>query len=206
MYDFIRGSLVAIVANTISVEVSGVGYRVAVPPSLVSSLPNIGEELLLYVTFVVREAFQALYGFLSVHERNLFELLLDASGVGPKLALSIIGHISLSELQMAIIKNDIRVLCLIPGVGKKTAERLVIELRDKIASLPIVTAHHRATHSGSISFLGDALSALMNLGYNQVEAQHLVKKALETLPEPYSLSAVITAALQAATSSAAAIK
>lgn len=199
MYDFMRGRLAVVNSLSISLEVAGIGYKVAVPVSLHSSLPQVGAELLLYVAFVVREASHALYGFLSLHERNLFELLLDISGVGPKLALSIIGHMSPAELQAAILKNDTKVLCLVPGIGKKTAERLVIELRDKAISLPASAAQYACgLPTAPTLLLGDAMSALMNLGYNQAEAQRLLKKALDLAPDAADLGTLISAALKAA--------
>lgn len=198
MYDFMRGRLAMVNSLSISLEIAGIGYKVGVPVSLHSSLPQVGAELLLYVAFVVREASHALYGFLSLDERNLFELLLDISGVGPKLALSIIGHMSPAELQAAILKNDTKVLCLVPGIGKKTAERLVIELRDKAISLPASAAQYACGLPASTLLLGDALSALMNLGYNQAEAQRLLKKALDLTPDAADLGTLISAALKAA--------
>jgi Holliday junction DNA helicase RuvA len=195
MYDFIRGKLAKIYPTEITVEASGIGYRISVPISMHANLPALGESLTIYTSFVVRDMSQMLYGFLSENERSLFDILIGLTGVGPKVALSIIGHLPFADLQMAILKNDTKTLCLVPGIGKKSAERLVIELRDKIAAFAGSPSVYACQVPSASTLLSDAISALVNLGYNQLEAQRMVKRSLEIAPDA-TLSELITHALK----------
>jgi holliday junction DNA helicase RuvA len=166
------------------VETGGIGYRLAIPLSTYTRLPEIGKHLKLFLSHVVREDAEILYAFLSKEERDLFEVLITISGIGPKTALAIIGHMVMSALQRAVGGNDVRLLSKIPGIGKKTAERLVIEMRDKFKKIdkPLTMSH-----------LSDAVNALINLGYNPLEAQ----KAVDLVgSEEKDLGKVIAAALQ----------
>lgn len=194
MYAYIRGLLISKASSYCVVESCGIGYKICMAVPLEDKF-CLNQELLLYTSFVVRENSQALYGFLSMQERDTFEQLLNASGVGPKLALSIIGHLTPLELQQAIMGNDLLKLAKIPGIGKKTAERLVIELKDRLkdmwpaSSLVLVAAETEAQP------IKDAVSALINLGYSQTIAQKAVKKSSEQLPQDVGLAALITQAL-----------
>jgi Holliday junction DNA helicase RuvA len=175
------------------------GYQVYIPVNAFSKLPQIENLIHLHLSFVVREFSQTLYGFLSQKERDLFEALLDVSGVGPKLALSIVGHLSMSELHQALTSKDIPRLIKVPGIGKKTAERLIVELRDKAATLFPITPEEFTISVPSDpknETIRDALSALINLGYNQAAAQKAIKKTLDNLPENPDLGMVITNALK----------
>lgn len=196
MYDFMQGKLTKVDSLTATLELNNIGYRLLVPVSIHNSLPPIGSELLIYISLVVRETSHLLYGFLSAVDRDLFEILIEINGVGPKLALSIIGHLSLNDLQNSIVKNDTKVLCVVPGIGKKTAERLIIDLRDKIARLHTSVEPYQCQQPSNNILLGDAITALVNLGYNQSEAQRLLKKGLETVPEAKDLGTLISAALK----------
>jgi Holliday junction DNA helicase RuvA len=196
MYAFIRGRLAANTTNSCVIDTGGIGFQLHIAHNTFGQLPQIGHELLMYCAFVVRDTTQTLYGFLNEQERDLFELLITISGIGPKLALSIIGHLSLGELKLAVAESNFSLLCRIPGIGKKTAERLVIELRDKLqAFLPPNPMMHVTASIGSQT-IQDALSALVNLGYNQNIAQRAVKKSLETLPENPDLALLITLSLK----------
>ena len=135
MYSFIKGTLVETKPQDIIVETYGIGYKIFVPSDVIGKMPQIGQQVHLHLSYVVRELSQSLYGFLSTQERALFEALMDVSGIGPKLALSIIGHMPPAVLAGCIKNHQIPSLTKIPGIGKKTAERLIIELRDKIDSL-----------------------------------------------------------------------
>lgn len=199
MYAFIKGTLVRIAALEAIVENNGIGYHVMVPANALGRLPQIGGEVLLYTSFVVREQSHTLYGFVKEEEKRLFESLTSVSGVGPKLALSLIGHLNLEELHEAISAKDARVIAKVPGIGKKTAERLIIELDDKLpgdlfginpSSLAIQVESDPMKQT-----IHDAMSALIHLGYNQVTAQKAIKKSLEGLEESPTLSSVITEAL-----------
>ena len=199
MYAYIKGTLVFTSPSEAIVENQGVGYTIHIPCSTFSLLPQIGTAVQLYTSFVVRELSQALYGFLSAHERNLFDLLMSITGVGPKLALSIIGHLPYHDLHAAIQSQNIAILCKVPGIGKKTAERLVIELRDKLATLAppgmqgLVLSHPQDPHT---QYVQDAMLALVNLGYKQNIAQQAIKQSLKELPDTTDLATLITMALR----------
>lgn len=199
MYAYIKGTLTASTPLFVVIETNGIGYKMAVPASLYSSLPQIGNEVLLHTSFVVRELSQTLYGFLSEDVRDLFEVLLAVSGVGPKTALSIIGHLSTHNLYEAIANNDIPKICKVPGIGKKSAERLMIEIRDKLPSLfPNKPSKFAISLEGDprALMINDAMSALINLGYNQASSEKAIKKTLKDLPESIELADLITHCLK----------
>lgn len=198
MFAYIKGTLVSANPSYAVVDVNGIGYMVFIPYRILGELPTFGETIQLYTSFVVREASQALYGFLNSQERDLFEILINVSGVGPKLALSLIGYLTFPELQTAVIHQDLPTLCRVPGVGKKTAERLIVELKDRLSQLmPLVAVSMGIPVSDSKSpITQDAMYALMNLGYNQSTAQKAIKQSLKELPENADLSLLITTALK----------
>jgi holliday junction DNA helicase RuvA len=198
MFAYIKGMLVSANPSYAVVDVNGIGYAIYIPCRILGELPAPGQNVHLYTTFVVREASHALYGFLSSQERDLFELLMNVTGVGPKLALSLIGHLTFPELQSAVAHQDLPTLCRVPGVGKKTAERLVVELKDKLPHLmPLVAASLAIPVPDSQSPIAqDAMLALMNLGYNQSTAQKAIKQSLKELPENVDLALLITTALK----------
>jgi Holliday junction DNA helicase RuvA len=172
----LRGTLSDKRPNQLIVEVGGVGYLVNIPLSTFYALGGLREEVVLLVHTHVREDQLALYGFLTAREKHLFEMLLSASGVGPTLALKILSGMSADELGPAIREGDIARLTRIPGVGKKTAERMVVELRDKLsAAEPEALASSAAAGRGGVS--GDVVSALLNLGYDSRAAEAAVERA-----------------------------
>lgn len=187
MYDYIKGILKAKQPHRIVLETGGIGYRIAIPLNTYTHLPAPETPLTLHLSQIVREDSNTLYGFLKTEERDLFEQLLTLSGIGPKTALSIIGHTDLATFQKAIASSDIRLLSRIPGIGKKSAERLVIELRDR---LPKLSPTSQAPH------LSDALAALLNLGYTHPQAQKALEKALQTHKDDADLGRLIASALQ----------
>jgi Holliday junction DNA helicase RuvA len=192
MFDFIRGKLAKIGTDSITLETCGVGYKIFTPPALLKTGPKIGSEAIFYTSFVVRECFQAIYGFPEEGQRDFFEILININGIGPKTALSLLGHISFEELFGALSTKDTRSLCRVPGIGKKTAERLLLDLKD---TLPLVMSLcPRSKKINPISL--DATSALINLGYNQCTAQRAVQKVLDGEKAPKELSEVITHALK----------
>jgi Holliday junction DNA helicase RuvA len=162
----LRGTLADKRPNQLIVEVGGVGYLVNIPLSTFYAVGGLREEVVLLVHTHVREDSLALYGFLTAREKHLFEMLLSASGVGPTLALKILSGMSADELAPAIREGDIARLTRIPGVGKKTAERMVVELRGAAAM---------AAGRGGVS--GDVVSALLNLGYDSRAAEAAVERA-----------------------------
>lgn len=198
MFAYIKGILKAIHSTYVVVEVNGIGYAIFVPCRLLTELPSLEQFIQLYTTFVVRESSQTLYGFLSIQERDVFDILMNVAGIGPKLALSLIGHLTFPELQAAVSHQDLLTLCRVPGVGKKTAERLVVELKDKIPHLLLGNVSSAAI-SISVSQsqqIQDAVLALVNLGYNQGIAQKAIKKSLTELSETADLALLITTALK----------
>ncbi len=199
MYAYIKGTLIQSTPSAVILETGGIGYKIFIPASLFNRLPQLENETLLHTSFVIRENSQTLYGFLTIQERDLFELLQNVTGVGPKLALSLTGHLSLADLHRAVSNHDIATLGKVPGVGKKIAERLIIEMRDKLAGL---TPHDMSDYAVSVNLdpkaqkIHDAMGALINLGYNQSNAQKAIKKTLGELPETADLGTLITAALK----------
>jgi Holliday junction DNA helicase RuvA len=196
MFAFIRGTLISATPLWCVVDTGPVGYKLAIAATQLEKLPPAGQEVLLHTSFIVRENSQMLYGFLGTHERDAFEVLLNVSGIGPKLALSIIGHLTPAQLQNAIIGNDLALLGKIPGVGKKTAERLVMELKDKLSDLWPHTGPITTTTPLHSPVIADAISALINLGYSNAVAQKAVNKSHDALPTDSSLAALITHALK----------
>ena len=155
----------------ILLDVQGVGYEVDVPMSTFYNLPALSEHVVLHTVLVVREDAQLLYGFASHEERAAFRQLLKISGVGPKMALSVLSGLSLADLAFAVVNKDIGRMTKIPGVGKKTAERLLLELQGKFTALPAGTARAEVSTHG-----GDIVNALLALGYNEKEAEWAAKQ------------------------------
>lgn len=190
MIGRLTGTLLEKHPPQVLVDVHGVGYEVDVPMSTFYNLPAVGEKLSLYTHFSVREDAQQLYGFLTTKEREVFRLLIRISGVGPKLALAVLSGLSVDELAQAVTLQETGRLTRIPGVGKKTAERLLLELKGKLAdTLPAGPAAAAATPAG---IQADALHALLALGYCDREAAPVVKQ----LPEGLSLEEAIRQALK----------
>lgn len=199
MFAFIRGILISSMPSSAILETHGIGYQIYIPTNVFSRLPQIGTELTLHTSYIVRELSHTLYGFLSIQERDLFEVLMSVSGIGPKIALNIIGHLEIHDLHRAINNHDIMTLSKVPGIGKKTAERMIIELRDKLnALLPPTPSELGVTFSvdPKAQTLRDAMSALINLGYNQMTAQKAIKKTLKEAPEEIDLATLITNSLK----------
>ena len=171
MIAHLRGRLIAKHPNQAIVEAGGVGYDVTISVPTFSDLPPVGSDVALHVHTHVREDSIALYGFLRVAEKQLFEKLISVSGIGPKLAITILSGMAADEMVGAIRGNDVARLTRIPGIGKKTAERLVLELRDK---LPAATAGEAPAGPAMSAIEQDVLSALMNLGYQRAAAEKAV--------------------------------
>lgn len=174
MIAHLRGILLAKHPNQVIVETAGVGYDVTISVPTFSDLPEVGAEVALHIHTHVREDAIALYGFLRPSEKILFEKLITVSGIGPKLAITILSGMAANEMVGAIRGNDVARLTRIPGIGKKTAERMVLELRDKFPEAAPITATAVAPMSAVEE---DVLSALVNLGYQRAAAE----KALASL-------------------------
>ena len=171
MIAHLRGRLIAKRPNQAVVEVAGVGYDVTITIPTFSDLPAAGSEVALHIYTHVREDAIALFGFLRVEEKHLFEKLIQVSGIGPKLAITILSGMPAAEMVSAIRAGDIARLTRIPGIGKKTAERMLLELRDKLEGFGECPPTKLATPVEE-----DVLSALVNLGYQRVAAE----RALDT--------------------------
>ena len=168
MIAHLRGKLLAKHPNQAIVETGGVGYDVTISVPTFSDLPAIGDEVTLHIHTHVREDLIALYGFRRPSEKRLFEKLITVSGIGPKLAITILSGMAADEMVSAIRGNDVARLTRIPGIGKKTAERMVLELRDK---LPSEGAAESPAMPAVSAVEEDVLSALMNLGYQRAAAE-----------------------------------
>jgi Holliday junction DNA helicase RuvA len=176
MIGRIHGVLLEKTFPQVVVTCNGVGYEIDVPMSTFYPLPRAGEEVTLYTHLVVREDAHLLFGFLTAGERATFRQLLKISGVGPKVALSVLSGMSVDDLAAAVSAEDSGRLTRIPGIGKKTAERLVLELRDKLPKAAL------AVRADGGAAGGDVVNALLALGYNEREAQAVVKGLSAELP------------------------
>ncbi|HTD95460.1 MAG TPA: Holliday junction branch migration protein RuvA [Edaphobacter sp.] len=183
MIAHLRGRLLSKTPNQAILECAGVGYDVTISVATFSALPAEGVEASLHIHTHVREDQIALFGFSEVQEKRLFEKLLTISGIGPKLAITVLSGISADRLITAIRSGDHATLTRIPGIGKKTAERVVLELKDKLddlaTAIPTSSPHHSAAGQAG----DDALSALVNLGYPRPSAQKAIETAIAKDPE-----------------------
>ena len=171
----LRGTLGDKRPNQVLVDVGGVGYLVHIPLSTFYALGDLHSNVTLLIHTQVREDAISLYGFLSAREKHLFELLISASGVGPVLALKILSGMSVDDLVPAVRSGDLARLTRIPGVGRKTAERMIVELRDKLAAMEIPEDARKPVATTGTA--GDVVSALLNLGYDQHAAEQAVERA-----------------------------
>lgn len=182
MIAHVRGTLVATSADSVVVDVAGVGFRCLVPSSTRPRLPAVGDEVRLHTSLQVREDSLTLYGFLTREEFDLFELLLRVEGIGPKVALGILSSATPESLRRAIAFEDVSALCRAPGVGKKTAQRIVLELKDKVGT-PVKAAAAAETlpssaAPGAPDAYADALDALVQLGFSRSDAGVALERAL----------------------------
>ena len=176
MIAHLRGTLLAKHPNQVVVEAAGVGYEVTIPVSAYSSLPEKGAEVRLHIHTHVREDTMALFGFIAASDKLLFEKLITVSGIGPKLAVTALGGLTAPDLAAAIRAGSLEALVRIPGVGKKTAERMVLELRDKLELIPGATPT-AASRSAFSATEEDVISALANFGATRASAESAVVKA-----------------------------
>jgi len=184
MIGFLRGRIADKQLNTLIVDVQGVGYEVHVPLSTFYDAGDQGAEITLRIHTHVREDALQLYGFLTELERQLFERLISVSGIGPKLAIAVLSGMDSRDLLACVQRGDVARLTGIPGIGKKAAERIVLELRDRLAQLPGAAPVDVAPVNGVDRVRGDLLSALQNLGYHRPQAEKAVDATLQTMSEP----------------------
>lgn len=188
MIGRLRGLLLEKIAPEILIECNGVGYEVTMPMTSIYTLPEINKEAVIYTHFVVREDAQLLYGFANKVERKLFRLVIKVNGVGPKLGLAILSSMSADQFVSCVIHDDLTTIVKIPGVGKKTAERLLIEMRDRLkdwqldansSEIDNILVPNQIENTFANDERGDATNALISLGYNQTQADKAVKSVFK---------------------------
>jgi len=195
MIGRLRGTLIAKQPPSLLVEVGGLGYEVDAPMSTIYDLPAVGQEVILLTHYAVKEDSAALYGFLRESERALFRNLLKVSGIGAKIALAVLSGVSTDHFARLVHAGDVVALTKIPGIGKKTAERIVVELRDRIDAVPGAPGMPVPAAGAPMDAAGEATVALQQLGYKPAEVTRLVQKVAA---DGDSAEAIIRKALRAA--------
>jgi len=191
----VDGIVGAVGVDSVVIEVGGIGYRVFAPPSVLAAA-GPGTRLRLLTYHLVREDQQALYGFRSVEELGFFNLLLTVTGVGPKVALAIVGSRPTPDLQLAIMQQDQAVLVSIPGIGKKLAERVIFELKEKVAAAGVAAGVAASSVAGGAASEGEIVAALQALGYSLGEAREASRAALAEVGVGSTLEDRVKAALR----------
>jgi Holliday junction DNA helicase RuvA len=176
LISYIRGILAEKTPARIVVEAAGVGYEIMIPLSSYDALPRAGDELLIHTHHHVREDVQQLYGFASERERQVFRMLISVSGIGPRLALGILSGASVDGITGAIVREEVEHLTLIPGIGRKTAQRLIVELKGRIADEEVMVAVGGGVAAADSS-AREAVEALMALGFTRATSKKAVEKA-----------------------------
>lgn len=193
MIEFLKGKLSESGPGWVIIEKNGVGIRLDVPNSRDHAGPNLlNEEVLLFTRLIVKEEGLYIYGFKTAEERNLFNLILGVSGYGPRLALSVLGRVSVTEFYVAVLEEDLQVLLKIPGIGRKTAQRLILELKEKLPAAVPAAGNAVAAYSPE----AEAVEALSSLGYSRVEAARAVEKTKPAGEEPISVESLLKNALK----------
>lgn len=198
MIAFLQGKLIEALPTQVTIDVHGVGYEALIPLSSYDKLPQPGHEVKLLTHLAVREDAHVLYGFMSTAERELFRLLVNTvSGIGPKIALNVLSGISVTAFRGAVANGDIKTLSQISGVGRKTAERIVVELKDKIGAAGAwEAASAQRALSPEDQTVNDAVLALMALGFKQVEAHDFVRKCQAALGPQATVEDLVRACLK----------
>jgi Holliday junction DNA helicase RuvA len=198
MITFLQGKLVEALPTQVIVDVNGIGYEALIPLSSFDKLPAPGQPVKLLTQLIVREDAHTLYGFMAAAERDLFRLLINSvSGIGPKTALNILSGMNVVTFRGAVAGSDVKALSQISGVGKKTAERIVVELRDKIgAAGALEAASAKHARSPDDQKTNDATLALMALGFKQIEAHDAVRAAQAMLGSAATVEQLVRACLK----------
>lgn len=186
MYEYIRGKFQGISKDYVVIELNNIGYKIFTSGNTMSNMPKVGEEVLLYLEQIVREDFIGLYGFTTREELEMFKLLLSINGVGAKAALSLLSISTVNNLKYAIMMGDEKHITRAPGIGKKTAQRIILELKDKLKPDELTSEEGELIEgindNSDYSFnINETLSALMALGYTEKEAQKALEKVDKTL-------------------------
>lgn len=195
MITFLKGVLVESLPNRVAIDVHGVGYEVHIPLSSYDRLPELGQPVQILTYLHIRENDHTLYGFGTAEERDLFQLLISrVSGVGPKVAMSVLGGMGVTAFKACVVNGDLVAIAKIKGLGKKTAERIVLELKDKVG---VAAAWQAAGEEDAASVaMNDAVLALITLGYKQVEAHKAAKLVLNTEGDGASSDDLVRGALR----------
>nr|WP_302703047.1 Holliday junction branch migration protein RuvA [uncultured Clostridium sp.] len=186
MYEYIKGKYMGINKDYIIIENNNIGYKIFTSGATMAEMPGINDEVMLYLEQIVREDFIGLYGFKDIEELEMFKLLLSISGVGAKAALSLLSISRINNLKYAIIMEDDKHLCRAPGIGKKTAGRIILELKDKIkkedimSGVDIQEGFEDLQPTVNTNTVGEALGALLALGYSEKEAETALKQVDKT--------------------------
>ncbi|MBQ8815116.1 MAG: Holliday junction branch migration protein RuvA [Lachnospiraceae bacterium] len=199
MISFIRGYLSEVYEDSIVIESQGIGFRVGVPSSVLSELPPVGSEIKIHTWLQVGENLMALYGFATKEDMRIFKMLIGVNGIGPKGALAILSTIRPDDLRFAILSGDSKAIAKAPGIGLKTAQKVILELKDKLSLEEAVEIKREAIASGSAnvaldSAREDALEVLTALGYSPAEALRAVRKV--EITDGMSAEAVVKQALR----------
>ena len=186
MYEYIRGQFQGISKDYVVIELNNIGYKIFTSGNTMSNMPKVGDEVLLYLEQIVREDFIGLYGFTTREELEMFKLLLSINGVGAKAALSLLSISTVNNLKYAIMMGDEKHITRAPGIGKKTAQRIILELKDKLKPDELTSEEGQLIEgindNSDYSFnINETLSALMALGYTEKEAQKALEKVDKTL-------------------------
>jgi Holliday junction DNA helicase RuvA len=192
MYSYFKGEIAEKNADSVVVDCNGVGYLIGVSTRTLSELGAVGEKAKIYTHFHVREGEMTLYGFLSHEEKTMFEKIITVNGIGPKAATSILSTMSVTELAVAIVAEDATAIARAPGVGKKTALRMILELKEKVDNSELTGAYNKMPALQNTSVTQEALAALMALGFSSTEAT----RAISTAGEHTTVEDLITAALK----------
>lgn len=197
MISYVRGPLIEIFEDSVVVEAGNIGMGIHVPSSVIGELPQKGKEVILYTYFQVREDAMSLYGFLNRQDLTMFKLLIGVNGIGPKAALGILSVLKPDDLRLAIISGDVKAISRAPGVGAKTAQRVILDLKDRIHIediLPsgLIEMEGQSSLGGSVGT--EAMEALAALGYSALEASKAVKKV--TITEQMTVEDVLKASLK----------
>ena len=200
MIDYIKGRLVDRGPGWIIVESQGIGYKIEVPTPIGTDNWVEGNEINVYTRLIIKEEAVFLYGFSGAEERNLFNLITSVSGFGPRMALSTLGLISASKFYVAILEEDVKTLCNIPGIGKKTAQRLILELKEKLPqAFPSMPTEFEGEIAGQVSsgnLQDEAIDALCSLGYSNTEAMAAIGSIPDEEKEANSTEGLIKIALK----------
>lgn len=197
MISYIKGPLIDIFEDTVVIEAGSIGFDIHVPLSVLEKLPRIGETVTLYTYFQVREDAMTLYGFLNRQDLEMYKLLIGVNGIGPKAALGILSVLRPDDLRLAILSGDAKAIARAPGVGAKTAQRVILDLKDRVHIEDIETMGFAAPADSAVNIGSsgkEAIEALVALGYSALEASKAVKKV--TITEEMSPEDVLKASLK----------